>query len=415
MSRIGPIAIALLAALAACRPQPVSVPEPAMTPKDPDLAPISYRGDSSWRRFARLDVHPAAPPAATVRPVARVAVTSAAMAPDVRAATAARDTTHADRRAHVGFRAITPQALRETPDAEELAAADGPGVMRAQILLDRANFSVGVLDGRDGQNTQKALYFFQQEHGIAPTGKLDSATYAALVQEAGDLPGVQQITVDEGLLRGPFVDIPRSVYADAKLPCMCYVNALEELDERYHTTAEVLRQLNPGVDLLHLQAGTRLWVPNVTAFDAASPRFPRASRRIASIHVSKSGEYVHALAADGSIIYHFPTTVGSEYNPSPSGKYHVLAVEWNPPYRYDPSLLKDGDSGRGDALLPPGPNSPVGIVWIALSKEHVGIHGTPRPDLLGLDNSHGCVRLANWDAAKLASAVEKGVGVDFLE
>lgn len=409
MSRIRPIAIALLMAVAACRPQPVSVPEPAIAPKDPDLAPISYQGDSSWRRFAKLDVHPAAPRAIPV------AVRAVPRAPS-RAASVARDTTHAStaRAAHVGFRAITPETLGDTPDAAELAAADGPGVMRAQILLDRANFSVGVLDGRAGQNTQKAVYFYQQERGLTPTGKLDSATYAALVQEVGDLPGAQQITVNQALLRGPFVDIPRSVYADAKLPCMCYVNALEELDERYHTTADVLRQLNPGMDLLHLKEGTRLWVPNVPAFDARSPRFPRPDRRIAKVHVSKSGEYVHALAADGSIIYHFPTTVGSEYNPSPSGTYHVVGVEWDPPYRYDPSLLNDGDGGA-EALLPPGPNSPVGIVWIALSKEHVGIHGTPRPDLLGLDNSHGCVRLANWDAAKLASALGKGIVVDFLQ
>lgn len=311
-------------------------------------------------------------------------------------------------------RALTPEALNRAPTAQELADPDGPGVMHAQVLLDHANFSVGVVDGRAGQNTEKAVRFFQQAHGIAATGSLDSTTYAALAHTVGELPGTLQITVDESLLRGPFVSIPTDPYADAKLPCMCYVNALEELDERYHTTADVLRQLNPGKDLLKLQPGTTLWVPNVAPFDARAPEFARPARPIARIRVSKAGEYVQALAADGSVIYHFPTTLGSDYNPSPTGDYRVLGVQWHPPYHYDPALLKDGERGQ-DALLPPGPNSPVGIVWIALSKEHVGIHGTPRPDLIGLDNSHGCVRLANWDAAKLARGIAPGVRVEFGE
>lgn len=308
---------------------------------------------------------------------------------------------------------LTARALNRAPTAAELAASAGPGVMHAQVLLDHAGFSVGVLDGQGGQNTEKAVRFFQQGHGLPATGTLDSATYAALTEAVGDLDGAQQITVTEALLRGPFVDVPNDPYVDAKLSCMCYVSALEELDERYHTTADVLRQLNPGKDLQHLTAGTTLWVPDVPAFDARAPQSPPPAKRIALIRVSKTGEYVQALAADGSIVYHFPTTLGSDYNPSPTGGYHIVSIEWDPRYHYDPSLLKESGRGRGDAMLPPGPNSPVGIVWIALTKEHVGIHGTPRPDLIGLDSSHGCVRLANWDAAKLASGVRTGVKVEF--
>lgn len=312
-----------------------------------------------------------------------------------------------------GFAAITPDALNRAPTSAELAAPAGPGVLHAQVLLDRAGFSVGVLDGRDGPNTQKAVRFFQQQHGLAATGALDTSTYAAVEEGAAGPVGAQRVTVSAALLRGPFVNVPNDPYADAKLPCMCYVNVIEELGERYHTTAEVLRQLNPGKDLLHLEPGTTLWVPNVPAFDARAPQFPPPPKPIAEIRVSRTGDYVQALAADGSVIYHFPTTLGSDYNPSPVGGYHVLSIEWHPSYHYDPSLLNEGSRGKGDAMLPPGPNSPVGIVWIALTKEHVGIHGTPRPELIGLDTSHGCVRLANWDAAKLASGLTKGVRVDF--
>lgn len=407
MFRARPYLFVVLTIFAACRAHPVTVPEPAVTPPDPDVTPISVRGDTSWRQAARVDVHPAVggPHADDASPLAITTPPVVAHA----------DTTTRTRPARTSFRAITPSSLDDEPLAEELAADEGPAVLRSQILLDHANFSVGVLDGKAGQNLQKAVYFFQQEHGLPTTGRLDSATYARLVEIDGDIPGARQITVDDQLLRGPYVDIPSSVYEQAKLPCMCYVTVLEALDERYHTTPEVLRQLNPGKRLLHLSVGESLWVPNVEAFDPQSPQAERPGKRIVKIHVSKEGEYVHALAADGSIVYHFPTTVGSEYNPSPSGTYDVVDVEWHPPYRYDPTLLKDGDTGRGDALLPPGPNSPVGIVWIALSREHVGIHGTPRPDLIGLTSSHGCVRLTNWDAAKLAKSVSKGVTVQFLE
>jgi len=132
------------------------------------------------------------------------------------------------------------------------------------------------------------------------------------------------------------------------------------------------------------------------------------------IHVAKNGRYLHALAADGSIVFHFPTTVGSEYDPSPSGIYRVSGVQWHPVFHYDPSLYSDVPDSRPRATLPPGPNSPVGIVWIATTKEHVGIHGTPLPHTIGLASSHGCVRLANWDAARLAAAVRPGVTIEFV-
>lgn len=412
MFRARAIFFVTIAALGACRAKPVTVVAPETMPGDTDLSALSVRGDTSWRRSAsaELSAHADGPAHHDTGPSAATPARAAAPTEAPRAAATPRARTPRTR-----FNDITADALNQDPLAEELAAAEGPGVLRAQILLDRANFSVGALDAQAGQNTQKAVFFFQSQHGLTPTGRLDSATYAALVAHVGNLDGAKEVTLTSEILRGPFVKIPSSVYAQQSLDCMCYQTLLELLDERYHTTAEVLRQLNPSVNWANVPAGTRIWVPNTQEFDARNPKRGPTGPRIARIHVSKEGEYVHALATDGTIVFHFPTTVGSEYDPSPSGQYKVTGVEWNPVFRYNPSLYSDVPDSRPTAKVPPGPNSPVGIAWIALTKDHVGIHGTPRPDQLGLNSSHGCVRLANWDVARLARSVRKGIVVSFVQ
>jgi hypothetical protein len=186
------------------------------------------------------------------------------------------------------------------------------------------------------------------------------------------------------------------------------------IDERFHTVTDVLRKLNPSVSWNHLAVGQTLWVPNVEPFDAEHLAKVTPPKPIVKIHVAKSGRYLHALAADGSIVYHFPTTVGSQYDPSPTGKYTIESVQWHPVFHYDPSLYSDVSHSNPRATLPPGPNSPVGVVWIATSKDHVGIHGTPLPHTIGIASSHGCVRLANWDAARLAASIKPGVTVEFV-
>jgi lipoprotein-anchoring transpeptidase ErfK/SrfK len=386
-------ALVTLAAASACRTHPVSVAMPETQRDVADLSAISTVGDTSWRISAASDlsshVHviQAATPAA--RPEAR---------PHAR-----------------GFGAISAETVNEEPTDDDLAADDGPGILRAQVLLDRAHFSSGVLNGRAGQNTAKAIYFFQEENDLTPTGHLDRTTYDRLVDRVGHVDGAVQYTLTEADVRGPYIWIPASVYEQEDLPCECYASALEMLDERFHTVTDVLRKLNPSVDFARLQPGQQLWVPNVDAFDAEHLAKTEVEKPIVKIHVAKDGRYLHALAADGSIVFHFPTTVGSEYDPSPSGIYHVSGVQWHPVFHYNPTLYSDVPDSRPRATLKPGPNSPVGIVWIATTKEHVGIHGTPLPHTIGLASSHGCVRLTNWDAARLAAAIKPGVTIEFRQ
>jgi lipoprotein-anchoring transpeptidase ErfK/SrfK len=210
------------------------------------------------------------------------------------------------------------------------------------------------------------------------------------------------------MLKDPVAILPKSVYEQAELRCLCYQSVSEMLAERFHSSIEIMRKLNPGVGFAALKPGDRIWVPSIDS--TAKP-----AKAIARIQVSKKGNYVHALAADGSILYHFPSTLGSKYDPSPNGKFRVTGIAWNPTFRYDPTLFSDVSDRKPGAKLPPGPNSPVGKVWIALSKEHVGIHGTPNPETIGFASSHGCVRLTNWDATRLGQSTRTGTPVEFTQ
>jgi lipoprotein-anchoring transpeptidase ErfK/SrfK len=399
-----PLIIVALAAVSACQSRPVSVVTPEIEPDVADLAPLSAEGDSSWRISANADLQmhlvASTPQSATLAAI-----------PTVRPAVVR----HAVLATAAGFAAISPATVNADPSPELLDDDEGPAVLRAQVLLDRAHFSTGVVNGKSGQNVKKAVYFFQEENGLPATGKLDRATYDKLVDLVGRTDGAVKYTITEEDVVGPYYWVPASVYDQAQLPCECYASALEMLDERFHTVTDVLRKLNPGVSFVSPKAGTEIWVPNVEPFNAETLVKRPQVKPITKIRVAKDGRYVHALAADGSIVFHFPTTVGSEYDPSPSGIYHVEGVLWHPVFHYDPTLYSDVSDSRPKATLPPGPNSPVGVVWIATSKEHVGIHGTPLPHTIGLASSHGCVRLTNWDAARLAGAIRGGVTIEFVK
>jgi lipoprotein-anchoring transpeptidase ErfK/SrfK len=306
-----------------------------------------------------------------------------------------------------GIEDVNAAAVNTAPTPAQLASQAGPVVARAQILLDRARFSVGVIDGHAAKNTALALLWFQKTQNLPQTSQLDQATYDRLMAVAGSRPLVRQVTIDASMLKGTIPVLSHNVYEQAKMKCLCYASITEAMAERFHTSLEMMRRLNPGVGFATLKPGDVIWAPDAEAIP------PAPLERIARIQVAKSGNYVHAYAADGTLLYHFPSTLGSKYDPSPTGKYHVVGVEFNPAFHYDPTLFSDVPDTKPGARLPPGPNSPVGLVWIALSKEHIGIHGTPNPDTIGMASSHGCVRLTNWDALLLAHAIPTGTPVEF--
>jgi lipoprotein-anchoring transpeptidase ErfK/SrfK len=306
---------------------------------------------------------------------------------------------------------ISPQAVNTGPMHLPLHGdVSGPSVLRTQVLLSRAFFSPGILDGRWGSNTEKAIYWFQEREGLPATGRLDEPTFTRLVEVAGSpMELVRTHRLSEQEVAGPFVSMPDDVYERAELECSCYESLREKLSERFHASVDLLEQLNPGVDLNSVSAGSTLQVPNVRSQQAAY------GARVASIVVSDAGRYVHALDENGRILFHFPATLGSQYDPSPEGDYRVTKITEDPWWHYQPSILSYADDDDPEARIPPGPNNAVGVVWMALSKPHYGIHGTNSPETIGYATSAGCVRLTNWDAIFLATRTPEGTPVSFRD
>jgi peptidoglycan hydrolase-like protein with peptidoglycan-binding domain len=285
---------------------------------------------------------------------------------------------------------------------------DGRAVLYAQILLDRARFSPGQIDGRWGQNTEKAVYWLQRREGLDASGTLDRPTLQRLVQLA-DAPRspdsllvLRTLTADE--VEGPFEEIPDDIYAKAEMERLPYQSLGEKLGEAYHVAPSLLREWH-GSALDSLAAGDTLRVPNL--------RQPTFDAEIDRLVVSDGGRYLHALDAQGRILAHFPSTLGSDYDPSPSETQEIVSITDYPGWHYQPDILADVDDSEEDAHIPPGPNNAVGVVWMELSKEHYGIHGTAHPETIGHTASAGCVRLTNWDAQTLAKHVEPGIEVAF--
>jgi lipoprotein-anchoring transpeptidase ErfK/SrfK len=287
----------------------------------------------------------------------------------------------------------------------------GPSVLRTQILLDRALFSPGIMDGRWGKNTVQALYWFQRREGLPATARLDSATFQRLRQVAGNPSElVVRKTLTEEDVKGPFTDIPEDIYEHAKLSCSCYESLSEKLSEDYHATPDLLKKLNPDVDLDNLQAGQAIYVPAVRDESRAGTR-----GQVAKIIVSGRGNYVHAVDAGGKVLYHFPSTLGGKYSPSPSGGFKINGVTQDPSWHYQPGILVGVPDSEPEAMIPAGPNVAVGKVWIDLSEPHYGIHGTSEPQTIGYAASNGCVRLTNWDVEFLSHHVRAGVPVEFRD
>jgi len=276
-------------------------------------------------------------------------------------------------------------------------------LLRAQVLLDRAHFSPGVIDGQDGENARNAVMAFERANDLPVDGQLDAAVWTRLTADARPALTDYVITADD--VAGPFVDrIPEDYVQMAALDRLAFSGPLEALAERFHMDPTLLQALNPGVDFA--RAGTRIVVAAVS-----SQPLPA---KVAVVEVDKALKQVRAYDSAGRLLAAYPATVGSGDNPTPSGEWAVRAVAHAPTWTYDPSRLNFGDRKAGRQTIAAGPNNPVGAVWIDLTKDTYGIHGTPEPELVGKAASHGCVRLTNWDAEQLARAVDKGARVVFV-
>ena len=365
------------------------------------------------------------------------------------------------------------EAAGDRPAAEKpMGALEPQGPLPVQILLSCAKFSPGEIDGVWGPNTRGALTAFQEHHGLTADGEIDDDTWKAL-GGTDDAPLLVRSKVTEEDAAGPFVDeMPDDMMEQAKLDSLAYTSVEELLAEKHHVSPETLRELNPDASF---EAGSSIWVPNLecSGLDtmmaaelrndgANSGPSPAGGERTASADASAEGspnektqgEKKAARSSDGGpesgsesgsdaeaekakkmdgltvrvsaetsdlrifdssgeLIFYAPATAGSEQDPLPKGDWKVVAVARDPTFHYSPELFWDSEPGAEKTTLPPGPNNPVGRVWIDLDKEHYGLHGTPAPGKVGHTASHGCVRLTNWDALKVASMVSEGTEVIF--
>ena len=292
-------------------------------------------------------------------------------------------------------------------------------IVKAETLLDRDHVSPGEIDGFDGDNFGKALRAFQEVNGLPVTGKLDPGTWSALVSTD---PGrvLKSYTIASADVAGPFAKaIPATLESLARLPGLSYTSPAAEFAERFHMAQSLLRALNPHADFkkigeeivvadvpeMKLRPGRR----TVEAIPPADDKGPAT----ATIVVDKPASSVRAYEADGKFLAFYPATMGSAEKPAPSGQFQVKGVSWNPEYHYDPKFAWKGLRSRRKLTVLPGPNNPVGLAWIDLTAPSYGIHGTPAPEAIGKSQSHGCVRLTNWDATNLAAMARPGTVVRF--
>jgi lipoprotein-anchoring transpeptidase ErfK/SrfK len=312
--------------------------------------------------------------------------------------------------------AVVAQDPPATPAAQRATEA-----LAMQVALDRAGFSPGVIDGQMGTNTRRAMEAYRGRHSKEIEPIAEALIAYTIAPDDVNLPYTGEI--------------PADLMKQSELPALSYTSPLEAIAERFHTSPQLLKRLNPAATFA---AGEQLTVPNVEPFIVPAPRLdapakPQRPERGTSggntapkpvdapakpdvtVTVSRSTSALTVRDATNQTVFYAPVTTGSENDPLPIGEWKVTGVQYSPEFHYNPDLFWDADPSHAKAKLKPGPNNPVGVVWVDLSKEHYGIHGTPEPANIGKTASHGCVRLTNWDALRFAGLVKPGTRVVFTE
>ncbi|MFC5586160.1 L,D-transpeptidase family protein [Nitratireductor kimnyeongensis] len=300
-----------------------------------------------------------------------------------------------------GGAAVTPALPRDSAVVRPRGVSED--VTRFQVLLDRMGASPGVIDGRTGDNVNKAIRAYREITGQT-LRTYDKEWIEAELERTGG-PAFKEYTITAEDAAGPYIaSVPADYAHKAQLDALSYTSVIEMLAERFHMDEKYLVALNPDANFN--RAGTIIKVVNVGKPMKAS---------VARIVADKSAKQLRAYNEDDQLVAAYPATIGSSDTPSPTGTHTVSRIALNPEYTYNPKInFKQGNNDKV-LTIPPGPNGPVGSVWIALSKPTYGIHGTPDPSKIGKTASHGCIRLTNWDAEELAKRVKPGVTVTFVE
>ncbi|WP_436872705.1 L,D-transpeptidase family protein [Acinetobacter haemolyticus] len=383
------------------KPQKISAVQDPIDPLAIDYAASSSSAVSSAASEPQLSPNPAANVAQTIENTPEVPVTAA----PTREATldTATTATKTPSQAPEVPASWTMDAINSAEWYEDMPRRQLPVYARAHVMLNNAHASPGAIDGSNGQNTLKAIASFQQMNGLTPTGQLTKETWDALVAKQTK-PAYVEYTITEADLKGPYAEsIPTDYALQAKMKGLYYTRVTEMLGEKFHMDERFLRQLNPRANFN--KVGEKIVVANVRN---------DLPEDIHLIVAHKGAKQLYLFNSRNQMIASFPATIGSTSTPSPTGTYKVTGVAKNPWYSYSPSNFVQGKNLK-PLSLPPGPNGPVGNIWIGLSKKSFGIHGTPNPSMISKNASHGCIRLTNWDANDLGNKVRAGVTVRFLE